>query len=98
MSQVQKADAMLGEDFFVPRREFDGLINVVVPRLERIENLCFNDEENRPSLESIIRKIDLHITVMCDWARKLKWLVAAIGAFATSFMATFHLIKELGIL
>lgn len=80
----------------VPRHEFNGLINLMVPRLERMERLCFEDEEHRPSLETLITKVDTHINVLCTWARGIKYVTVGLGTLAGSFMGTLHLLQNFG--
>lgn len=80
-------------DQAVPRREFDALINIVIPRLARIEKLCFDDTE-RASLQTVMTKLDNHLNVMCSWARGFKYVTVTLGTFSTSFMATLHFAKE----
>lgn len=77
----------------VPRREFDKLIEIVIPRLARIEELCFDDTE-RPSLQTVMTKLDTHLNVMCSWARGLKYVTVGLGTFATSFVAGLHFLHE----
>lgn len=79
----------------VPRREFDALINIVVPRLSRIEELCFHDQPSRPSLATMMAKIDTHINVLCSWARGIKFVIVGLGTFSTAFVATLKLVQEL---
>lgn len=80
-------------DQAVPRREFDALINIVIPRLARIEELCFDDSK-RPSLQTIMLKLDNHLNVMCSWARGFKYLTVGLGTFSTTFLSTLHVVKE----
>ena len=62
---------------------------------KRVEGLLFKDEEGRPSLETVTRRVNSHVTVLCDWARAarvvLRW-VAIIGAAAGGLATLAHLV------
>lgn len=89
--------AQPGDEEAVTRGEYRRLTNVVLTRLERIENLCFNDEPTRPSLETLLAKADRHIDVICTWGRWLKWTVVGVGSFAAAFMASYNAGKVFGL-
>ncbi len=76
---------MPGDDQPVTRGEWRRGIGLMTRRLERVERLCFNDELDeatgkvaRPSLDTLMKRVDAHITVMCSWARVFKLIVAAV--------------------
>lgn len=42
------------------------VLTVIVPRLQRIEELLFETTEHRPNLESILQRVDAYLTVASD--------------------------------
>lgn len=67
-------------------------------RLERLEKLCFQDEVDtmtgkvtRPSLATLMSRMDSHITVMCSWARMIKLIGATIVSCAAAALVVLQL-------
>lgn len=58
-------------------------------RVCKIESLCFVDTPERVSLATLSRRVDAHITAICDYARVAK-TIAAIGASILSILLNIH--------
>ena len=89
-----------GDDEPITRGEYRRMIHVLIPRIESLEKLAFEDETDdngriiRPSLRSLISKVDRHIDVMCDWARWAKRVILLVPGAAAALVA-FKAIMEM---
>jgi hypothetical protein len=72
--------------------------HAIEAQLKNMADVVLVDTEERPSLKTLIGKMDAHITAMCTWANVIRRCFRVIGAVASLSVALLASAHYLGYL